>query len=611
MDRLQRRFQLDPKLFPGEKEHNFTAPYSRDKDYLFEEDEAKYFSPAAKSRIVEFIMQRARFLPVQEDEVAFGLNRLVAEGVFYAGYPLHDGAIDTPGSRRKLLSEEWASWSKMCKYQPLDGIRDYFGIKLGLYFAWFGFYTAWLIPPSLMGLVWLIHGLASISYDPVAADICGDGPMANTSMCPSCDYDSCKTWELKEECDRTRVKHLFDNALTVVFAFLMSLWSVIFLDSWKRYSAEICHRWDVDEFDPEEEPPRPAYLLQLKDVDRRHWRVNFVTQENEPRPPFWEMKLPRVVLSWTTVTLMVVVAGIVMLAIVGYEMSLVAAIFALDDHAANHGFKVSVTGAVFNLITIVIFNQAYGYLAEWLTKKELHRTETLYHDSLIVKNYLFQSVSYYTSIFYIAFLKGQFIGTPNHYHRLFSQRLEECQPGGCFMELTIQLAALFCGKSIIFDKIRAYALPQLMPILLKYRDILLKKCKKCCCKPTVPEKQVDVKSVEKPSTPQYEKDYELLEWGREGLFYEYLELVIQYGFITVFVCAFPLAPLFALVNNMIELRADAKKLLEKHRRPIAQKVIIFHDYSHPHLNCVQRLCFKLKRYCQHSPIPRMCRNTTL
>ena len=59
MDRLQRRFQLDPKLFPEGKEHNFTAPYSRDKDYLFEEDEAKYFSPAAKSRIVEFIMQMA------------------------------------------------------------------------------------------------------------------------------------------------------------------------------------------------------------------------------------------------------------------------------------------------------------------------------------------------------------------------------------------------------------------------------------------------------------------------------------------------------------------------------------------------------------------------
>ena len=59
----------------------------------------------------------------------------------------------------------------------------------------------------------------------------------------------------------------------------------------------------------------------------------------------------------------------------------------------------------------------------------------------------------------------------------------------------------------------------------------------------------------------------------KGLFYEYLEMVIQYGFITIFVCAFPLAPLFALLNNVCELRLDAKKILELHRRPIAQKVV--------------------------------------
>ena len=48
--------------------------------------------------------------------------------------------------------------------------------------------------------------------------------------------------------------------------------------------------------------------------------------------------------------------------------------------------------------------------------------------------------------------------------------------------------------------------------------------------------------------------------------------VIQYGFITIFVCAFPLAPFFALCNNMLELRLDAKKILLNYRRPIAQKV---------------------------------------
>merc|ERR1719234_1534238 len=49
-------------------------------------------------------------------------------------------------------------------------------------------------------------------------------------------------------------------------------------------------------------------------------------------------------------------------------------------------------------------------------------------------------------------------------------------------------------------------------------------------------------------------------------------MVIQYGFITIFVTAFPLAPLFALLNNFLEIRLDAKKILELHRRPIAQKV---------------------------------------
>ncbi len=35
--------------------------------------------------------------------------------------------------------------------------------------------------------------------------------------------------------------------------------------------------------------------------------------------------------------------------------------------------------------------------------------------------------------------------------------------------------------------------------------------------------------------------------------------VIQYGFVTLFVAAFPLAPFFALLNNIFEIRyMDAK-----------------------------------------------------
>lgn len=41
--------------------------------------------------------------------------------------------------------------------------------------------------------------------------------------------------------------------------------------------------------------------------------------------------------------------------------------------------------------------------------------------------------------------------------------------------------------------------------------------------------------------------------------------------VTLFVASFPLAPLFALLNNIIEIRLDAKKFVTELRRPIAAK----------------------------------------
>ena len=45
--------------------------------------------------------------------------------------------------------------------------------------------------------------------------------------------------------------------------------------------------------------------------------------------------------------------------------------------------------------------------------------------------------------------------------------------------------------------------------------------------------------------------------------------VLQFGFTTIFVAAFPLAPLLALLNNIIEIRLDAAKFVSEIRRPDA------------------------------------------
>lgn len=53
--------------------------------------------------------------------------------------------------------------------------------------------------------------------------------------------------------------------------------------------------------------------------------------------------------------------------------------------------------------------------------------------------------------------------------------------------------------------------------------------------------------------------------------YLYFVSVLQFGFITIFVAAFPLAPLFALLNNWVEVRLDAQKYVCENRRIVAER----------------------------------------
>jgi len=69
----------------------------------------------------------------------------------------------------------------------------------------------------------------------------------------------------------------------------------------------------------------------------------------------------------------------------------------------------------------------------------------------------------------------------------------------------------------------------------------------------------------KAELAQWESDQKLEEY--QGTLDEYSEMVIQYGYITLFASAFPLAPLMAVINNIIEIRTDAFKLLSSTRRP--------------------------------------------
>ena len=76
------------------------------------------------------------------------------------------------------------------------------------------------------------------------------------------------------------------------------------------------------------------------------------------------------------------------------------------------------------------------------------------------------------------------------------------------------------------------------------------------------EHQADMELVE-----QFErKPLKSVQCGLGATFYEYNELAVQFGYITMFSVVLPLGALFALANNFLEIRLDAAKVLESTRR---------------------------------------------
>uniref|UniRef100_A0AAR2KR51 Anoctamin n=1 Tax=Pygocentrus nattereri TaxID=42514 RepID=A0AAR2KR51_PYGNA len=482
-------------------------------------------------------------------------------------------------SRDKLhLCDEWFPILHAWFLKTLTfALRNYFGEKIGLYFAWLGVYTHLLALASLVGIIVFLYGCFTIDSNIPSLEMCDE--TQNFTMCPLCDR-ACDYWHLSTACGTARASHLFDNPATVFFAIFMSLWAVMFLEHWKRRQNSLNYSWNMTGMEEEEvcEHPRPKYetlLLQKRQRKRRNRKKNksevsgllmiklkaLMKQPAAVSVPgdeklTWRDRLPGYFINISSILLMFGVTFAAVFGVIMYRITVSALLAMSQDPQIKSNARVTVTATavIINLVVILILDEIYGSVAVWLTELEIPKTETNFEERLILKAFLLKFMNAYAPIFYVAFFKGRFAGRPGDYVYIFNDyRMEECAPGGCLIELCIQLSIIMLGKQLIQNNVFEIAIPKLKKLFRSLKE-----------KKRAPEERVEQTGR---ALRQWHLDYNLEPF--DGLTPEYMEMIIQFGFVSLFVASFPLAPLFALLNNIIEIRLDAKKFVTELRRPDA------------------------------------------
>jgi hypothetical protein len=136
------------------------------------------------------------------------LDVLLKEECFVTMFPLHD-LLELGELELKWLVLFQFPWN-----QCVDDVKDYFGEKIGMYFAWLGQYTTWLVPEAFVGAMFWIN-------------------IAITNNNP--------------------------NAVSIpYFAGFMSMWATLFLEYWKRTEKTLALRWGMIGFESTQSD-RPSF----------------------------------------------------------------------------------------------------------------------------------------------------------------------------------------------------------------------------------------------------------------------------------------------------------------------------------------------------------------
>jgi anoctamin-10/anoctamin-7 len=474
--------------------------------------------------IIEFAMKDEEADEV--DDIAWGaglnLDQLQQLDCILAHFPIHD-----PVYQHRIATD----YTKCCTCCSKDGsdshkvnsdtglrlttarldtLRVYMGEKVALYFAFLEHFTTWMLVPAVFGV-----GLT--------IDQAGQGAIV-TYAGPA-------------------------------FAVGIVLWATFIMESWKQKQATYAQEWGMSEFESLETP-----RIQFTTSESVHW----VESPIDASPmPYFSPATKMFRLSMGALTMV----SLFMVVIIGVWCVFMFKFWAVSVSPQTLGVFGSPLAAVLNSVQIMVMGHVWTKIADTLNDWETHRTDTEYEDHLIVKTSLFQFINHYTALFYIAFIKGSIPIIPG------INQVDQCIFGGklgpqlCDKELAQQLAIIFLTQMFV-GNMTEVVVPALKQKIAKHKDE--KMAREAAMKEAEGEVLLDGETKEayvKQEKGLAELGFEADEYGMLEGMDDYLEIVVQFGYITLFVVAFPAAPFLAWMSNWLESRVDMTKLLHNARRP--------------------------------------------
>jgi hypothetical protein len=241
---------------------------------------------------------------------------------------------------------------------------------------------------------------------------------------------------------------------------------------------------------------------------RGQWRVNPITGTRQKVAPFVQQQVKQVLSFFAA--LLATLLTLAMYAGLCEVNDLVCAWSARWDPANGLArIVIDLLPTVAMVAGLGQADKAYRSLAHTLTDWENRRTENSYRNSLLGKLILFQAVNNFGWLFWVAFVQQDLAA------------LRSC------------LVTLMVIRQVV-DNLVEVGLPFFNTRKSSGARTLAAESDRAVC---------------------------------GGSFDDFLELFVQFGNITLFTAAFPLAPLWALVNNVVEGPSDLFKIAGCSRRP--------------------------------------------